>query len=154
MAKADMEDVVHMKLKGKMVEVVEPKLYHKYVQMENGKTVLYIELKKALYGTMKAALLFWKKLTAELKKWGFVVTPYNWCIMNKMPDGKQCTVLWHVDDLKILHVDPVVVTGVIKQLKKNLAQRHRTLTKTCGVVHDYLGMTLDFCTRRGQQSLL
>ena len=50
---ADMDDVMHMKLEGKMVELlvkVDPKLYHQHEQMEGGKTVLYVELKKALYG--------------------------------------------------------------------------------------------------------
>ena len=60
---ADMEDVVHMKLEGKMAELlvrIDPKLYRKHVQMQGGKQVLYVELKKALYGTFKVALLFWK----------------------------------------------------------------------------------------------
>ena len=85
-----MDDIVHMKLEGKMAELlvkVDPKMYRKYVQMEKGKTVLYVELKKALYGTLKVALLFWRKLTAELKKWGFMVNPYDWCVMNKMING-------------------------------------------------------------------
>jgi hypothetical protein len=37
---ADMEDLVHMKLEGKMAELfvkLDPKLYRKHVQMENGK---------------------------------------------------------------------------------------------------------------------
>ena len=58
---ADMEDTVHMKLEGKMAELLvrcDPKLYRKYIQMENGKEVLYVQLEKALYGTLKAALLF------------------------------------------------------------------------------------------------
>ena len=100
---ADMDNIVHMKLKGKMAELlvkVDPKMYRKYVQMEKGKTVLYMELKKALYGSLKVALLFWRKLTAELKKWCFMVNPYDWCVMNKIINGCKCTVLWHVDDLK------------------------------------------------------
>jgi hypothetical protein len=48
---ADMEDTVHMKMEGKMAELlvrIDPKLYRKYVRMESGKMVLYVELKKAL----------------------------------------------------------------------------------------------------------
>ena len=97
--------------------------------MEKEKTVLYVELKKALYGTLKAALLFWRKLTAELKKWGFMVNPYDWCVMNKMINRCQCTVLWHVDDLKISHVDPEIVTGVIGQLEEEFGA-DAPLTKT------------------------
>ncbi len=46
---ADMEDIVHMKLEGKMDELLlklDPKLYRKYVQTQNGKQVLYVELKR------------------------------------------------------------------------------------------------------------
>ena len=90
-----------------------------------------MEVKKALYGTLKAALLFWKKVTMKLKQWGFEVNPYDWCVMNKTIDGTQCTILWHVDDLKISHVKPNVVTKVIKQLEAEFGIE-APLTKTCG----------------------
>ncbi len=114
---ADIDEVVHVKFEGEIAEMLvklDPKLYRKYVKDENGKTVLYVELLKALYGTMKAALLFWKLLTKKLISWGFVINPYDWCVANKMIDGKQCTILWHVDDLKISHVNPEVNNGIIK----------------------------------------
>jgi hypothetical protein len=152
---ADMEDLVHMKLEGKMVELLvklDPKLYQKYVQMHNGKQVLYVELKKALYGTLKAALLFWKKLSAQLKEWGFEIYPYDWCVANKMMNGKQCTILWHVDDLKISHVNPNAVTEVIQLLEEEFG-KEAPLTKMRGKVHDYLGMTLDFSSP-GQAKIL
>jgi len=77
----------------------EPKLYWKYVRVEGGKTVLYAELIKALYGTLKAGLLFWELLSSSLDKWGFECNPYDTCVMNKMINGNQCTVLWHIEDL-------------------------------------------------------
>jgi hypothetical protein len=64
-----------------------------------------VKLLKALYGTLQAAMLFWKDLTKNLEEWGFEINPYDWCVANKMIDGKQCTIVWHVDDLKISHVD-------------------------------------------------
>ena len=143
---ADMEDTVHMKLEGKMAELLvkcDPKLYREYVQMENGKEVLYVQLTKALYGTLKAALLFWKRLSKQLIKWGFKLNPYDSCVANKIIDGNQCTILWHVDDLKISHVDPKVVTDVIELLKSKFGNED-PLTITRGKVHEYLGMTIDF----------
>ncbi len=68
---ADMDDIVRMRLEGKMAALlvrIDPKLYRKHIQMEKGKPVVYIELKKALYGTLKAALLFWKRLTSKIKE--------------------------------------------------------------------------------------
>jgi hypothetical protein len=82
-----------------------------------GKPVLYVNLKKALYETMRDPLLFWKLLTSKLVAMGFVINPYDWCVANKTIKNKQCTVLWHVDNLKILHIDPNVVTEIIEQLQ-------------------------------------
>ena len=63
---------------------------------------------------MNASLLFWKKLAKSLTSWGFELNSYDWCCANKMINGKQCTILWNVDDLKLSHVDPNVVTQVLE----------------------------------------
>ena len=65
---------------------------------------------------MKAALLLWENLTSSLNEWGFEINPYYWCIANKEVDGKQITIVWHVDDLKISHEDPKVVHDIINKL--------------------------------------
>ena len=142
----DMVDTVHMKLEGTMAELlvkIDPKLYRKYLLMQKGKPVMYVQLKKALYGTLQAGLLFWKDLTKNLKKWGFKINPYDWCCANKQIDGKQCTVLWHVDDIKISHEDPKAVDSVLGLLETRYG-KEAPLSITRGKIHDYLGMTLDF----------
>jgi hypothetical protein len=121
-------------------------MYRKYVKNEHGKTVLYVELLKALYGTLKAALLFWKLLSKKLVKWGFEINPYDWCVANKTINGKQCTILWHVDDLKISHVDAKVNTAMIKLIDSEFG-KEAPITVTRGKVHDYLGMTLDYSVK-------
>ena len=66
---ADMDDIVNMRLDGVMDELlvkVEPKTYSKHLVLENREKVLYVRLKKAFYGTLKASLLFWKHLTGKL----------------------------------------------------------------------------------------
>jgi len=73
---------------------------------ENGKPVLYVHLLKALYGTLQAALLFWENRSGFLiEELGFEANPYDSCVVNKTVNGKQCTAMWHVDDIKILHVE-------------------------------------------------
>jgi hypothetical protein len=102
----DMEGTVHMVLEGTMAKLlvkVDPKLDHRHLMMKYGKPMMYVQLKKALYGTLEAGLLFWRDLTKNLKKWGFKINPYGWCVANKMIGGKQCTVIWHVDDIKVSH---------------------------------------------------
>jgi hypothetical protein len=57
---ADIDEVVHVIFEGEIAEMLirmDPKLYLKYVRDENGKAVLYVELLKALYGTLRAAFL-------------------------------------------------------------------------------------------------
>jgi hypothetical protein len=92
---------------------VDPEVYSKYTVKEGKKLVFYAKLWKALYGTLKAALLFWKDLSAALENWGYEHNLYDWCVMNKMLGGKQCTVLWHIDNLKISHMDVSVVNDLI-----------------------------------------
>jgi len=44
---------------------------------------------------------------------GFELNPYDSCVANKSINGMQCTIIRHVDDLKIFNSDPAVVTNVI-----------------------------------------
>ena len=71
-----------------------------------------------LYGTLSAAMLFWKDLSGHLASEGFTANPYDSCVMNKTVNDKQCTVLWHVDDLKISHVDGNVNEDVLAGLNR------------------------------------
>ena len=122
---------------------MEPKLYHKYVLIKKGKPILYVELKKALYRTLQATLLFWQKLSKQLEDWGFKFNPHDWCVANKNINGKQCPILWHVDDLKILHMDPDVASDLITDLQGKFG-KEAPLTVKCRKVHNYLGMTINF----------
>jgi len=117
---ADIDEIIHVRLRGPLAMLMarlDPTKYERYIQYEKGKPVLYVKLNKALYGTLQAALLFWQDLTSALSKWGFKLNPYDQCVANKTINGKQCTILWHVDDLKISHVDPQVVTDLIDKLE-------------------------------------
>jgi hypothetical protein len=77
---ATSEDYVVMRIGGtlaKLMAKTDPKLYQKYLTNEKGKKVLYLRRQKALYGMMKSALLFYRKLVSKLKEMGFEVNPYN-----------------------------------------------------------------------------
>ena len=80
--------------------------------------MLYVKLSKALYGLLQSTLLFYRKFRADLEVFGFVVNPYDPCVANKMINGSQMTVIWHVDDLKISHKDISEVTKCIKYFQK------------------------------------
>ena len=57
--------------------------------------------------------MFYQKLRKDLEDQGFEVNPYDPCVANKMINGSQFTIVWHVDDLKMSHKDPHVVTKMI-----------------------------------------
>eukprot|EP00957_Ditylum_brightwellii_P047556 3611873-Ditylum_brightwellii.AAC.2 len=40
----------------KLLTKIDPKLYQQYLRSKNGKSIMYAQLKKALYGTIKVAL--------------------------------------------------------------------------------------------------
>jgi hypothetical protein len=113
--------------------------------MEKGKKVMYTVLNKALYGTIQALLLFWKISTFLSDVDGFACNPYDWCVINKVIPGKQFTIVWYVDDLKLSHVDASVVDAVLELLKKEFGQQME-LTVRRGKMHDYLGFQFDFLT--------
>ena len=64
---------------------------------------------------------------------------------NKIVNGKQLTVVWHVDDLKVSHVDADVIDEFLVQLDDEFG-KETPMNKSRGRVHSYLGMTLDFTT--------
>jgi hypothetical protein len=147
---ADMDEVLlYRKLEGPLAHLwtkVDPKRYSKFVVTERGKQVIYVKLKKALYGTLQAALLFWKDLSGCLTEMGFELNKYDEYVANKMIDGKQCTILWHVDDLKLSHMGDAVVEEIISKLDERYG-KEAPLGVTRGKVHDYLGRTLDFSVK-------
>jgi len=59
---ADMDELVFVKIGGTMLDALvqlTPSIYQSHVLIENRRKALYARLQKALYGTVRAALLFW-----------------------------------------------------------------------------------------------
>jgi hypothetical protein len=140
--KADMDDFVVMKLIGDDVRIfceMNPD-YEKYVVDERGQRALYVRLLKALYGCVKSALLWYRLFSEHLQGMGFVLNPYDPCVANCIIDGKQCTIVWFVDDNKISHVNPVVVTKIVGLIE----ERFGKMTVTRGKKHTFLGMEFEF----------
>ncbi len=122
---------------------IAPKLCCKYLMTNSkGEKMLYIRMSKALSGMLKSMLLFYKNLVTDLEKVGFKINPYHPCIANNMFYGKQMTVPWHMDDLKVMHIDPQRVT-IFTEWAKSIYSNYEV---THGKYHEYLGMNLDFNT--------
>ena len=47
---------------------------------------------------------------------GFEINPYNPCVVNKIVNGHEMTICWHVDDLKVSHKDENAVTALAENL--------------------------------------
>jgi len=67
-------------------------------------------MSNALYRMLQSALWFYKKLKADLKKYGFIANPYAPCVVNTMINGKHMVVIWYANDLKVSHEDTVETT--------------------------------------------
>ncbi len=141
---ANNDNYVIMKMVGTLAKLMvknNPSLYRQYVVLEKGRSVLYLQLQKALYGMMKSELLFYKKLVGELQNMGFEINPYDLCIANKMVNGSQMAIRWHVDDLMISHLKQEETMQVVQQIKDIYG---KNLKENVGTVHDYLEMTFDY----------
>ena len=102
----DAEHRVMVRIRGPLVDILvsmAPDVYGPYVSVtKTGQKVLIVECLNAVYGTMVAALLYYKKFVKSLKSKAFKLNPYDGCVANKIVKGKQITICFHVDDCKIL----------------------------------------------------
>jgi len=140
------EERVIMKITGVLVDMLvklQPEIYKDYVVLENGKKVVYVQVLRAIYGMLQAALLWYKKFREDLEKEGFKFNPYDPCVANRMVNKKQHTVRFHVDDLLSSHVDSRINDKFAEWLEK-MYGKHGKVKVHRGKVHDYLGMNLDF----------
>ena len=131
-----------------------------------GTPILYVRLKKALYGLLRSSLLFYRKLRGELEAYGFKINTYDPCVGNKIvttenlvpvtdkrgriirdkngskkmykvKEEKQITVIWHVDDLMMSCEDNFELTKLSLYLANIYGPK---LATHLGNKHDYLGM--------------
>jgi hypothetical protein len=148
----DKKNMVIIKLCGILVDILvemAPDICKSYATTDKkGVKQLLVQCQNALYGTMVASLLYYRKFTKSLTEIGFKLNPYDPCVANKMIKGKQMTICFHVDDCKLSHHMPKVMDKMIKWLR----QKYESIFKDGsgemmvrrGKVHTYLGMTLDY----------
>ena len=136
-----------MKLRGRLVDIILEIDYNKHSpfvhETQKGK-IIYMRVKKALYGMLLASIPYYQKFRSDVESIGHEVNPCDICVANKYIDKKQHTTCWHVDDIKSSHVDPKVNDKFAEWCEKkygSLELGHVKVTR--GKSHDYLGMTLD-----------
>ena len=57
---------------------------------------------------------------------------------NNIIDGNQCTVVWYVNENKLSHVDPNLVTDILEEIKKHFGD----LVISRGDIYDLLFMNI------------
>ena len=143
--KDDGEEEVVMKITGALVNILidlDPEM-RKYVVKENGKRVIYTVVLRAIYGMLQSSLLWYNQFRGDLEEKGFIFNEYDPCIANKIVNGKQQTIRFHVDDLLSSHVDPKVNDEFALWLNARYG-KIKPCTIVRGKKHRYLGMLLDF----------
>ena len=137
-----------MKIRGSLVDIlleIDEEKYKDFIIYRGKEKLLYVKMLKALYGMLMASILYYKKFRRDIEAIGYKVNPYDICVANKMINGKQHTLTWHVDDVKASHVDPEVNSRFAKWAEDTYGSDELGHVKvTRGKKHDYLGMILDY----------
>jgi hypothetical protein len=155
----DEKDIMAIiKICGVLVDIlveISPDAYKSYATTDKkGVRQLLVQCQNALYGTMVASLLYYRKwFTTSLMETGFEINSYDPCVANKMIEGKQMTICFHADDCKLSHRKSKVMDKMIEWLQQEYKSIFEDgsgqMTVSRGKVHKYLGMMLDY-TVRGQ----
>jgi hypothetical protein len=130
-----------------LVEIA-PDVYKSYVSKDKkGSKQLLVQCQNALYGTMVASLLYYRKFVKSLTVIDFVINPYDPCITNNMIEGEHMTICFHIDDCKLSHLKTKVMDSMIEYLR----QEYESISEdgsgakmvSRGRIHKYFGMNLD-----------
>jgi hypothetical protein len=151
------KDMAFIKIRGILVEIlveITPDVYKSYVSKDKkGSKQLMVQCQNALYVTMDESVIYYRKFVKSLTDIDFVINPYDLCVANKMIEGDQMTICFHVDDCKLSHrrtkVMDIIIEYLRQEYKSIFEDGYRAMTVIRGKIHKYLGMTLDY-TVRGQ----
>ena len=135
---ADMVKDVFMKVPANLAKIlvqIAPTTY----ALENDGT-LTVKLKKALYGCLESAKLWFDMLRGFLLELGFTANPRDKCVYNSDRNGSQITVCVYVDDLLCTSAD----VSNCEWLSERLIDKFKQVTVNRGMIHSYLGQSFDF----------
>ena len=119
--------------------------YRRYIR-KDGK--IAVRLKKALYGCVQSAVLWYRELSSTLEQLGFQKNPYDICSFTRMSNGAIDKILVYVDDLFITSK----TEDALQKIANALGAKYPTVTVKTGLQHDFLGIHWDFSTQ-GQAAL-
>ena len=125
---------------GKDVAVLLCKLAPKYHQFIRADGTITVKLRRALYGCIESAVLWYKELSSTLLGLGFKKNPYDECSFTREIEGRIDSILVYVDDLMIFSELPQTLTSIADALRS----KYTEITTRIGKEHDFLGVHWDF----------
>jgi hypothetical protein len=102
---------------------------------------ILLRLLTALYGTVEAAQRWYNTISDILKSYGYTSNSVAPCIMNKLVNNTQSTVIIYVDDLLFTCINEKIILETIQHIETKLKVKLKTKH---GKIHSYLGMTWNF----------
>jgi hypothetical protein len=85
--------MVVIKIRGVLVDILVPDVYKPFVSRnKKGIKQLWLQFQNALYGTMVASLLYYRKFVKSLTDIDFAINLYDPCIANNTIEGQQMTI--------------------------------------------------------------
>jgi hypothetical protein len=135
---------------GYVANAYDPCVWNKVIRGKQSTICFHVDDCKISYVSEKmvAGLLYYRKFSESLAEQGYVVNAYDPCVWNKVIQGKQSTIRFHVDDCKISHVSEKVNKDTISWLRRDyesiFMDGSGEMKVARGKVHKYLGMKLDF----------
>lgn len=133
------EHTVHVRMR-KEVSTLLCKLAPTYTKFIREDGTIIVKLRRALYGCIESAVLWYKELSTTILGLGFYKNPYDECSFVRNVDGRTDSILVYVDDLMILSKVPTVLTSIAEALRT----KYTEVTVKLGLQHDFLGIHWDF----------
>jgi hypothetical protein len=146
------KDVAFINIRGVLVDIlveIAPAVYKPYVSRDKkGMDQVLVQCHNAMYGTMVASLLYYRKFVKSLTDVGFIINHYDPNVANKMIEGKNMTICFHVDYCKLSRRKKKFMDTMIEYLREEYESIFEdgtgAMTVSRGKIHKYLGMTLDY----------
>jgi hypothetical protein len=137
---ADMPNDVFVKLTPLISKILADN-HPQFAQFIDKRNQILVKLKKAQYGCIESAKLWYKTISSLMIKSGYQVNPYDQCIFQKVnDDGNKIYVAIYVDDLFTVSSSQFLIDDLNSILEKEFGK----LSNTTGKTHTYLGMHFDF----------
>jgi len=118
-----------------------------YERFKDSSGRVWVKLKRALYGLVESARLFYDNLSSTLLRNGFSMNAYDPCVFVRTIDNREQYICFHVDDLFCTASDPYLN----EQLYCELLQAYPDSVKRTDTSKpfDYLEMIFDFYSQPG-----